>query len=150
MKLAMIGVGQAGGKVVDRFIEYDADHGADVVRGAIVVNTAKADLRGLTHIDESKRSLVGQAQVKGHGVGADNELGTEVMESDVTNPPLKGWACRWTPVLADLTGRQASSRHSRSASPTSGRGDVSPLHTETFAPHGVAEIRYSSPRCSPR
>lgn len=83
MKLAMIGVGQAGGKVVDRFIEYDAEHGADVVRGAIVVNTAKADLRGLTHINESKRILVGQAQVKGHGVGADNELGAEVMESDM-------------------------------------------------------------------
>jgi len=33
MKLALIGVGQAGGKVVDEFLAYDARTGADVVRG---------------------------------------------------------------------------------------------------------------------
>jgi hypothetical protein len=71
-------------------------------------------------------------------------------EAWVTNPPLKGWACRWTPVLAASIGRQANTRRSRSVSPTSGRGDVSPLRAETSAPHGVTETRYSSPRCSPR
>jgi len=35
MKLALIGVGQAGGKVVDEFLAYDARTGADIVRGAI-------------------------------------------------------------------------------------------------------------------
>lgn len=83
MKLALIGVGQAGGKIVDRFIQYDKEHGAEIVRGAVAVNTATADLRGLTHIPEDRRILVGQAEVKGHGVGADNELGAEVMERDL-------------------------------------------------------------------
>ena len=83
MKLALIGVGQAGGKIVDRFIEYDAAHGVNLVRGAVAVNTATADLQGLTHIPDDKRILVGQTEVKGHGVGADNELGAEVIERDL-------------------------------------------------------------------
>ena len=83
MKLALIGVGQAGGKVVDEFVAYDARTGADIVRGAIAVNTAKADLRGLDRLPEDRRILIGQTRVKGHGVGADNELGAEVAEEDI-------------------------------------------------------------------
>ena len=83
IKLALIGVGQAGGKVVDEFVAYDARTGADIVRGAIAVNTAKADLRGLDRLPEDRRILIGQTRVKGHGVGADNELGAEVAEEDI-------------------------------------------------------------------
>lgn len=83
MKLAMIGFGQAGGKVVDRFLEYDDRTGSAIVRAAVAVNTAKADLLGLTHVPEEKRVLIGQARVKGHGVGADNELGAAIAEEDI-------------------------------------------------------------------
>jgi cell division GTPase FtsZ len=83
MKLAMIGFGQAGGKIVDRFVEYDQHHGSGIVRAAVAVNTAKADLMGLEHIPEDNRVLIGQARVKGHGVGADNELGAEIAEEDM-------------------------------------------------------------------
>lgn len=83
MKLALIGVGQAGGKVVDGFLAYDARTGADIVRGAIAVNTAKADLQGIDHLPTDRRILIGQSRVKGHGVGADNELGAEVAEEDI-------------------------------------------------------------------
>jgi cell division GTPase FtsZ len=83
MKLAMIGFGQAGGKIVDKFIEYDERTGSDIVRSAVAVNTAKADLMGLDHIPKSNRVLIGQSRVKGHGVGADNELGAEVAEEDI-------------------------------------------------------------------
>ena len=83
MKLALIGVGQAGGKVVDEFMAYDAETGADVVRGAIVVNTATADLNGLDHLPRDRRILIGQGRVKGHGVGADNELAAEIAEEDI-------------------------------------------------------------------
>jgi len=83
MKLAMIGFGQAGGKIVDKFVEYDRRTGSDVVRSAVAVNTAKADLAGLEEIPERNRVLIGQARVKGHGVGADNELGAEIAEEDV-------------------------------------------------------------------
>ncbi|MFC7201425.1 tubulin/FtsZ family protein [Halospeciosus flavus] len=83
MKLAMIGFGQAGGKVLDKFLEYDQRHGSKIVRSAVAVNTAKADLMGLEHVPEENRILVGQSRVKGHGVGADNELGAEVVEEDI-------------------------------------------------------------------
>ena len=83
MKLAMIGFGQAGGKVLDKFIEYDQRHGAGIVRAAVAVNTAKADLMGLKNVPESNRVLIGQSRVKGHGVGADNELGAEIAEEDI-------------------------------------------------------------------
>lgn len=84
MKLALIGFGQAGGKIVDKFLEYESQvSGPNVVVGAMAVNTAKADLMGLEYIPEDNRVLIGQDKVKGHGVGADNELGAEIAERDV-------------------------------------------------------------------
>jgi cell division GTPase FtsZ len=83
MKLAMIGFGQAGGKIVDKFLEYDERTGSGIVRSAVAVNTAKADLMGLERVPEKNRVLIGQARVKGHGVGADNELGAEIAEEDI-------------------------------------------------------------------
>ncbi|WP_435347693.1 tubulin/FtsZ family protein [Haloarchaeobius sp. HRN-SO-5] len=83
MKLAMIGFGQAGGKIVDRFVDYDERTKSGIVRAAVAVNTAKADLMGLENIPNEKRVLIGQSRVKGHGVGADNELGAEVAEEDI-------------------------------------------------------------------
>jgi cell division GTPase FtsZ len=83
MKLALIGVGQAGGKVVDALVRYDAETRSGFVGAAVAVNTARADLLGLERIPPAKRVLVGQARVKGHGVGADNELGAEVMGEDI-------------------------------------------------------------------
>jgi len=83
MKIAMIGFGQAGGKIVDKFLEHDEATGSSVVRSAIAVNTAEADLYGLDYIPEDNRILIGRARVKGHGVGADNELGAEIAEEDI-------------------------------------------------------------------
>ena len=83
MKLAMIGFGQAGGKIVDKFLEYDDRTDSEIVRAAVAVNTAKADLMGLDRIPSGNRVLIGQSRVKGHGVGADNELGAEIAEEDI-------------------------------------------------------------------
>ena len=83
MKLAMIGFGQAGGKIVDKFLEYDQVTNSGIVRSAIAVNTAEADLLGLEYIPPENQVLIGQARVKGHGVGADNELGAEIAEEDI-------------------------------------------------------------------
>ena len=83
MKLAMIGFGQAGGKIVDKFLEYDEKTGSGIVRSAIAVNTAEADLLGLNNVPEENKKLIGEARVKGHGVGADNELGAEIAEEDI-------------------------------------------------------------------
>ena len=79
MKVVLIGVGQAGGKVTQTLVEFDRDMGFDAVQGAFAVNTAKADLQSL----DIDTMLIGQDRVKGHGVGGDNELGTEVMQADV-------------------------------------------------------------------
>jgi len=83
MKLALIGFGQAGGKIVDKFLWYDQQTGSNIVRSAVAVNTAKADLIGLKHVPNENRVLIGQSRVKGHGVGADNELGAEIAEEDI-------------------------------------------------------------------
>src|SRR6056297_1960699 len=79
MKAALIGVGQAGGKVTEALLAEDSRAGYDAVRGTLAVNTARTDLDGL----DIETMLVGQERVKGHGVGADNELGAEVMNDDV-------------------------------------------------------------------
>lgn len=83
MKLAVVGVGQAGGKILDRLLEYDSTHGTQIVQGAVAVNTADADLQGLEYVPKENQVLVGQSRVKGNGVGADNELGAEVMNEDI-------------------------------------------------------------------
>ncbi len=78
MRLAFIGVGQAGGKIVDRFLEYEAGRERKFIEDAIAINTARSDLEGLTRIREDNRVLIGQSKVGGHGVGADNELAAEI------------------------------------------------------------------------
>jgi cell division GTPase FtsZ len=79
MKVALVGVGQAGGKVTEAIAAFDDRMEFGAVRGAIAVNSAEADLQSLS-LDTV---LVGQDRVKGHGVGGDNELGAEVMQSDI-------------------------------------------------------------------
>ncbi|OVE86354.1 tubulin/FtsZ family protein [Natronolimnobius baerhuensis] len=83
MKLALIGFGQAGGKIVDEFLAFDEQIDGGFVEAAIAVNSATVDLQGLENVPQENRVLVGQARVKGHGVGADNELGAEVTEEDI-------------------------------------------------------------------
>ncbi|WP_436906754.1 tubulin/FtsZ family protein [Halosimplex marinum] len=83
MKLALIGFGQAGGKIVDEFVAYERRTGLDIFTAPVAVNTAKTDLHGLEHVPTDNRVLIGQARVKGHGVGADNELGAEIAEQDI-------------------------------------------------------------------
>lgn len=83
MRLALIGFGQAGGKIADRFVEYDAMHDLGIIEDVMAVNSARADLNGLEHVPEERRVLIGTDEVKGNGVGADNETGRKVAEDDV-------------------------------------------------------------------
>lgn len=80
MKVVLIGVGQAGGKLAQKLAQYDQRMGFGAVQGALAVNSAKADLQEL----DLDTVLIGQDRVKGHGVGGDNELGAEIMQSDAT------------------------------------------------------------------
>ena len=82
MKVFFIGFGQAGGKIVDKFIEYDQRTGGGSFR-AIAVNTARTDLMGLQHLDFEDRVLIGQTVVKGHGVGTDNDTGAQITFDEI-------------------------------------------------------------------
>ncbi|WP_255149671.1 tubulin/FtsZ family protein [Halorarius halobius] len=82
MRLAFVGVGQAGGKVVDAFLEFQQHTPREFVASAAAINTAHSDLLGLEYVPEQHRTLIGQARVKGHGVGADNELGAEIAQQN--------------------------------------------------------------------
>lgn len=83
MKLALIGVGQAGGKIVDAFLRYDRGTESRIIRSVTVINTASVDLQSLASVPEEDRILVGQSRVSGHGVGADNELAATIFEEDI-------------------------------------------------------------------
>ena len=80
MKVVLIGVGQAGGKITQRLAEYDYEMDFGAVQGALAVNTARADLQNL----DVDTMLIGRDRVKGHGVGGDNELGAEIMQDEAT------------------------------------------------------------------
>lgn len=85
MKLALIGFGNAGGKVVDAILEHDRAYDCELCRSVLAVNTAAADLEKPDAIPDDRRLLIGQTddRVKGHGVGADPDLGAEVARSDL-------------------------------------------------------------------
>lgn len=83
MKLAIIGVGQAGGKILDRLLEYDATRNTNFVRHAVAINSAEQDLRGLDRVPVSNRLLIGQSMVKGQGTGTDPEAGEACAREDI-------------------------------------------------------------------
>jgi cell division GTPase FtsZ len=82
MRVFFIGFGQAGGKIVDMFIEQDKRMQTQSFRG-IAVNTARTDLMGLKNIELKDRLLIGQTVVKGHGVGTDNVTGARVTADEI-------------------------------------------------------------------
>ncbi len=82
MRMFFIGFGQAGGKIVDMFLEQDKKIGRNSFRG-IAVNTARTDLMGLKQIDMKDRILIGQTVVKGHGVGTDNAAGARITMDEI-------------------------------------------------------------------
>lgn len=83
MKVLVIGLGQAGGKIADMFLADDRKSGVPHTFETLVVNTAVSDLMGLQYIPQEDRLLIGETAVKGHGVGADNRKGAEIAEDEV-------------------------------------------------------------------
>ena len=85
MKLALIGFGNAGGKVADAILDVDQSTQGSLCRDILAINSAKTDLQKPDHIPTDRRILIGQTndRVKGHGVGADPELGAEVARTDL-------------------------------------------------------------------
>ncbi len=84
MKVALIGFGNAGGKIADELVNYQEQTGRALFQYILAVNSARSDLARLDRISDDKQILIGQTdeRVKGHGVGSDPELGAEVTRRD--------------------------------------------------------------------
>ena len=83
MRFFIIGFGQAGGKILDLFIENEKMRGYRTDMRVLAINTARTDLMGLKHVPMRDRILIGQTTVKGHGVGTDNKLGAKVAQEEI-------------------------------------------------------------------
>jgi len=83
MRFFAIGFGQAGGKILDLFVENEKKRGAGIKLHTLAVNTARTDLMGLNHIPMKDRILIGQTVVKGHGVGTDNKMGAKIAQEEI-------------------------------------------------------------------
>ena len=84
MKLAVLGFGNAGGKVTDALLEYEYDANRSLCASVLAVNSAKLDLERLESVPRESRLLIGQTDptVKGRGVGADPDKGAEITRQD--------------------------------------------------------------------
>jgi cell division GTPase FtsZ len=81
MKLGVIGVGQAGGRIADLLYYHSLwDHHGSIAPFCLAVNTAKADLMGPTTINKKDKILVGQTEVRGHGVGLRRTVGADAVQ----------------------------------------------------------------------
>jgi cell division GTPase FtsZ len=83
MKVLVIGLGQAGGKIADQFMLDDRKSHFPHTIECLAINTAKSDLMGLQYIPLEDRILIGETAVKGHGVGADNKKGARIAEDEI-------------------------------------------------------------------
>ncbi len=83
MRFFIIGFGQAGGKILDLFIDNEKKRGSKIRMRWLAINTARTDLMGLKHVPVKDRILIGQTVVKGHGVGTDNKLGARIAQEEI-------------------------------------------------------------------
>jgi cell division GTPase FtsZ len=88
MKLLVIGIGQCGGKIADRFARLNnrarSKRGIEIITGAFAINTDITDLSGLSTIkpDYKHRIAIGSQKTNGHGVGKISELAAEIARQD--------------------------------------------------------------------
>lgn len=84
MKLAIIGFGNAGGKIADSILKFERDRGLNLSKSVSTINSARVDLAKPDLIPRENRYLIGQThpKVKGHGVGADPDLGKQIAQED--------------------------------------------------------------------
>ena len=88
MKLAVIGLGQCGGRIADEFARMQMRshglRGIDTIVADIAVNTDAADLAGIISIkpDAHHRLLIGAGATRGHGTAKVGELGADIMRNE--------------------------------------------------------------------
>ena len=85
MRLALVGVGDAGGRVVNRILEYESKTNRNFTRGnSLIVNSEPTSFEGTHHVPEARRLLIGDTdpEVNGRGVDGDLDLGVSVARND--------------------------------------------------------------------
>ncbi|MGB9964096.1 tubulin/FtsZ family protein [Halobacterium sp. CBA1126] len=82
MRVAAIGVGGAGGRIVDALLEDDGSRDVSYLDGACVLDTDRAALADLNTVPEAARQLFGQAKTSGTGADGDPERATAAFEAD--------------------------------------------------------------------
>jgi cell division GTPase FtsZ len=88
LKLTVIGFGQCGGRIADKFVilnrKAKQHKNIEIIPSTIAVNTDAADLSGLRHIahDFRHRIIVGERVTHGHGIGKINELAADIIRQD--------------------------------------------------------------------
>ncbi|MCQ4332529.1 cell division protein [Natronomonas sp. F2-12] len=75
MKVAIIGIGRAGGNVLDRLLEYEKGQEADFIRHGLAVNTDSTELRRLSTVPETEQLLLGESVFEGMGTLHNPEAG---------------------------------------------------------------------------
>ncbi len=85
MKIALIGIGAAGVRVVDRMLERQAATERSFCRNnAFVLDAASETLGECSHVPETRRLLIGDTHrgVRGEGTDGDVDLGVSVARAD--------------------------------------------------------------------
>lgn len=86
MKLALVGVGGAGVRIVDRMIEREVETGRNFCNGNVLAfDTAQQAFEEVDHLPEEHQALFGDVSPKvgEDGVGGNPDLGADVAREDV-------------------------------------------------------------------
>lgn len=82
MRIAAIGVGGTGGRVVDALYRDEQARSVSYLAGGAVLDTDQEALDMLESVPADARHLFGQVETNGAGTGGDRALGAELADAD--------------------------------------------------------------------
>ena len=86
MRLAVVGVGNAGSRVVNRVLEVEKRSGRNLCDGnVLLINTREPEFDTKDYVAEKRKLMIGDIhrEINGQGVDRDPDLGAEVAREDV-------------------------------------------------------------------
>ncbi len=88
MRVGVIGIGQAGGRITDSLLESvkkNVKVSEKVIPFSFAINTAKSDLMGLKRVPRRNRILIGQTVSRGHGVGLKRNVSKRIIKQELSS-----------------------------------------------------------------
>ena len=85
MKLAVVGVGGAGSRIVDRILEFEEDSGRNLCDGnTLLVDSSTSAFDAVDHVPEERRLIIGDVRwdVDSTGIDGDPEVAAEVAREE--------------------------------------------------------------------